>query len=89
MTMDEIKAAIWHAVDSNDDGEWSLKEVKSAIKAVASEAGAELKAGWRKEVAAAFKAADTDASGKVSAKELEAAIEKHGYPDLKDLFKEE
>merc|ERR1712086_308130 len=62
VTMDEIKAAIWHAVDSDKDGEWSLTEVEDAIKAVAREAGAELKEGWTKEVAAAFKAVDTDAS---------------------------
>merc|ERR1711935_468926 len=86
VTMDEIKAAIWHAVDSDNDNEWSLKEVTDAIKAVAKEAGATLKAGWRAEVAAAFKAVDTDASGKVSPKELEAAIKKHGYPDLSELF---
>merc|ERR1712086_603634 len=89
VTMDEIKAAIWHAVDSDKDGEWSLTEVEDAIKAVAREAGAELKEGWTEEVAAAFKAVDTDASGKVSAKELEAAIKKHGYPDLAGLFKDE
>jgi Ca2+-binding EF-hand superfamily protein len=31
VTMDEIKGAIFNAVDENDDGEWSLKEVTQAI----------------------------------------------------------
>jgi Ca2+-binding EF-hand superfamily protein len=85
VTMDEIKAAIFHAVDTNDDGKWSLKEVTQAIAALAKEHGVKLRAGWRKDVANAFKEVDTNGDKQVSKKELQAAIEKHGYPDLSDL----
>merc|ERR1711865_974227 len=87
ITMGEVKAAIFNAVDADNDGQWSLKEAQEGIQAVANQVGATLKEGWKAEVAEAFKAVDTDASGKVSPKELEAAIKKHGYPDLSGLMK--
>jgi len=46
VTLDEIHAAIFDAIDSNNDGEWSLKEVKEAIKAVAKHLDKKLKKGW-------------------------------------------
>jgi len=33
--MAEVGAAIWDAVDSDNDGEWSLKEIMKAIKCYA------------------------------------------------------
>ena len=86
VTLDEIHAAIFNAIDSNNDGEWSLKEVKEALQAVAHHMNKTLKKGWKKEVTEAFNYVDTDNSGKVSGAELEAAIKKHGYPDLDGLF---
>jgi Ca2+-binding EF-hand superfamily protein len=85
VTMDEIKAAIFDAVDSNNDGEWSLDEIIDAFEAVAKEHGLKLKDGWKDQVKTAFNAVDTDNSGKVSPVELEAAIKKYGYPDLGEL----
>jgi Ca2+-binding EF-hand superfamily protein len=86
VSKEELLSAIFQAVDSNDDGEWSLEEVYDAIEAVAEHAQATLKAGWKAEVAGAFKEVDADNSGKVSAAELKAAIKEHGYPDLSELF---
>merc|ERR1711924_54368 len=83
--MDEVYAAIWDAVDTDNSNGWSLKEVNKALKALAKEVGVKLKKGWRKEVKAAFEHVDTDKSGEVSPDELKAAIEKYGYPDLADL----
>jgi hypothetical protein len=45
-----------------------------------------MKKGWKKEVKAVFEMVDTDKSGKCSPAELEAAIAKHGYPDLEGLM---
>merc|ERR1711998_208094 len=85
VTIDEVKTAIWQAVDGNNDGVWSLEEVQDAIEAVAHELDVELKASWKDEIAEGFKHVDTDNSGGVDPKELEAAIKKYGYPDLSQL----
>lgn len=66
VTLDEIHAAIWKAVDGNNDGYWSLEEVTAAIKALAKEMDVKLKKGWKKEVKAVFKAVDKNGDGKVS-----------------------
>lgn len=82
---DEIKAAIFNAVDKNDDGKWSLKEVIQALAGLAEEHGVKLRAGWKKDVKAVFKMVDTNGDKQVSKTELQAAIKEHGYPDLADL----
>ena len=57
LTKDEIKeegeeakeammAEIWEAVDTDEDGEWSVDEVLGAIKYLAKEFKVELKEGW-------------------------------------------
>ena len=54
ITMKEIRSAIWDAVDGNNDGFWSLKEVFDALKATADYMDVKLKKGWRREVKTAF-----------------------------------
>ena len=56
---------------------------------MAKEHGVKLKKGWVKDVRKVFKMVDTDKSGSVSGKEMKAAIEKYGYPDLSDLVAKE
>jgi hypothetical protein len=52
--MQEIKGAIFNHVDSNDDGEWSLKEVIQALEGLAKDHGVSLKKGWKKDVREVF-----------------------------------
>ena len=84
--MAEVGAAIWDAVDSDNDGEWSLKEIMKAIKCYAKMTKQSLKKGWRKEVKEAFEYVDKNNSGTVSKEEFKAAVKEHGYPDLDKLM---
>lgn len=47
---------------------------------------ASLKPGWRNIVTEAFSAVDTDMDGELSMKEVQDALETHGYPDLDHLL---
>ena len=82
----EMGVYLFELVDENDDGTWSRKEVHGAIKALADFSGNKLIADWQKHVDAAFDAVDTNGDGQASPKELMAALEKHGVPDINDLF---
>ena len=72
--------------DENDDGKWSKSEVHEAIKAIANFSGNELIADWKNYVDGAFDAIDKNKDGQVSPKELMAALDKNGVPDINDLF---
>lgn len=82
----EMMTFMFDMIDSNDDGEWSKKEVFDAIEALAKFTKNTLIKGWKKKVAAAMEHVDTDNNGKVSGKEAMAAIKKYGFPDFNDLF---
>ena len=84
----EMGMYIFKAVDADDDGEIQLDELLDSIEAIAKFTGNELVDGWKGKVTQAVSGVDTDASGGASPKELWAAIEKHGFPDINDLFKQ-
>merc|ERR550514_1888116 len=83
----QIAGGVWEAVDTNGDGFWSLDEVENAIEYLAKKHGVELVDNWRDMVAHVFHEVDANDDGKVSKKELEAAIKEHGYPDFEALVK--
>lgn len=41
---------------------------------------------WKEEVDSAFGVVDTNGDGEASPKELMAALEEHGFPDINGLF---
>lgn len=73
-------------VDENDDGKWSLAEVKDAIAAVAKFSGNKLNKDAARDIENAFKAVDTNGDGSATPKEIFAALKKHGVPDINALF---
>jgi Ca2+-binding EF-hand superfamily protein len=83
----EIGVYLFKLVDSNGDGAWDLREVNRAIRGIADFSKNELIDDWKAKIKAVFDHVDKDGDGKCSPKELFTAMEKHGIPDINDLFK--
>ena len=74
-------------IDSNNDNQWSLQEVKDAIQFVAKFTRSELVDGWEGMVEHAFAAVDTSRDGFIQPNEALAELKANGIPDFSALFK--